>query len=264
MGLAKVSNILRIAQDYLLPLEERMMFDWLVVKQEDFGLEKPFRHSIPQVQKATGVTRHSQEKAIKHFTDLGFLVTGTDYYQNNPFRTYFVDFAVLGRPEVLEKVIKKETETYREFSEWIGELAKAQAKKERPLSRNKKKQQEMEATKAKEEAENLYKVLCKVWNDRIDLYNKGELTGELPERKRIHNQLPIGRNGLRLLWKLRSLYDSSSIQNAFIVFADRCMKEELTPKNIFLYFLKCEDGFFPVVDEMINHHALHYVRWSPR
>ena len=258
MGIAKVSNILRVAKDYRLSLEERMMFDWLVVKQEDFGLEKPFRHSIPQVQKATGIARHSQEKAIRHFESLGFLTIGTDYFQSNPFRTYYVNFSILGKPDVLGEIIEAGTETYKEFSEWIHELATAQEKQEKPLSKYKQKQIEKEAKMEKENTERMYRELCDKWNRRIDMFNNGELTGELPKRTKLHDQLPLGSNGKKLLTKLNSIYDAETICNAFVVFADECLKERIKPKNIFLYFLSYEDGCFKVVDEMINYHALNY------
>ncbi len=258
MGIAKVSNILRMARDYRLSIEERMMFDWLVVKQEDFGLEKPFRHSIPQVQEATGIARHSQEKAMKHFTSLGFLKIGTDYYQNNPYRTYFVNFSILGKPEVLREIIKADTETFKDFSEWINELAAKQAKQEKPLSKTKQKQLEKEKAKAEADTEILYNRLCETWKSRVDLYNNGELTGEMPKRTKIYDQLPLGLNGKRLLWRLSKKYDGQTICNAFVVYADGCLIETIKPRNIFLYFLKYEDGDFPVVDDMINYHALNY------
>lgn len=258
MGIAKVSNMLRMARDYKLSIEERMMFDWLVVKQEYFGLEKPFRHSIPQVQEATGIARHSQEKATRHFVELGFLTIGKDYFQNNPYRTYFIDFSALGRPEVLGEIIKPDTETFKKFSEWIKELADAQAKKEKPLSKTKQKQKEKEAAKAKEETEQLYKELCSEWSKRVDMYNSGELTPMKPKRTKVYSQLPLGKNGMRLLCKLKTTYDSKTIRNGFVVYADKCLREEIKPKNILLYFLKYEDGCFEVVDDMINFHALHY------
>ena len=249
MGIAKVSNILRMAKDYKLSIEERMMFDWLVVKQEDFGLEKPFRHSIPQVQEATGIARHSQEKAIKHFTSLGFLVVGIDYYQNNPYRTYYVNFTILQQPEILSEIIYPETRTFKEFSGWIKELAIKQ--REEPTCN----QKEYESTQAIEE---LYDQLCKTWNERIDMYNDGELTESLPKRVKNPIQLPLGRNGKKLLQILSTIYNSKTIIHAFEVYADKCLTEEITPTHILLYFLKYEGGEFEVVANMLNYFATHY------
>jgi hypothetical protein len=126
MGIVKVSNILRLAKDYLLSLQEGMMFDWLVVKQEAFGVGKPFRASISQVQKATRLSRRQQDNAIKHFTELKFLKVTSSYYNNNPYRTYYIDFAVLGKPEVLSEIIANDSETFREFSQWISILSSQQ------------------------------------------------------------------------------------------------------------------------------------------
>lgn len=126
MGIAKVSNILRLARDYRLSLQEGMMFDWLVIKQEDFGVGSPFRASIPQVHKATRLSRRQQDNAIKHFTRLKFLTVTSTYYNNNPYRTYYVDFAVLAQPEVLSEIVEPDSETYREFAQWISLLASQQ------------------------------------------------------------------------------------------------------------------------------------------
>lgn len=248
-----------MVKDYRLDNDERMMFDWLVVKQEDFGLDKPFRHSIPQVQKAIHVSRRKQEKAIRHFESLGFLTIGIDYYQNNPFRTYYVNFQALSKFEVISEIINPETETFNEFVGWVEELAISQALKQKPPSRYKQKQKAEAEEKAKKEANLLYKRLCETWNQRIDMFNKGELSdGIIPERKKRHIQLPINKNGLNLLYKLNTFYERDTIRHAFIAYTDKCLKGEIHPKKIFLYFLTCEDGDFKVVEEMVNVFAMDY------
>ena len=63
----EVSTILHFCADYKLTPDERTLFDWLVVKQCDFGVSKSFRASIPQVQAATGVSRRKQDAALKKF-----------------------------------------------------------------------------------------------------------------------------------------------------------------------------------------------------
>jgi len=150
MGHAKVSTMIRMVRDYLLDNDERAMFDYLVVKQEDFGLSKPFRQSYRQIQAAMGVTRYSQERVSKRFSEMGFVVLTIESYQNNPYRAFYVDFTALSQPEVLAQIIKPDTETYRDFSEWIGKLAKEQKRTEKPISKAKQRQMEQEAAKAKD------------------------------------------------------------------------------------------------------------------
>ena len=253
-----MSNIIRMAHDYLLPIEERMMFDWLVVKQEDFGLAGPFRHSIPQVYEATGVKRYVQDKAIKRFVDMGFLTVGQDYYQNNPYRTFYVDFTILSKPEVLQRIVKAGSDTYLAFSEWTAELSKAQVAGQKPLSKTKQKalarQKEMEI----ESAKRLHGALCEQWRQRILMYNEGQLTKRRPERTKEYSALPIGHNTIGLLCKLLSVYDKNSVANAFVAYADKVLKNELKPKNILLYFLTLKDGDFVVVNEMSNYYTMNY------
>ena len=248
-----------MVKDYLLPIEERMMFDWLVVKQEDFGLNKPFRHSIPQVQEATGIPRYSQEKSIKHFVKLGFLKIGTETYMNNTYRSYFVDFSILSKPEVLSNIIRHDTETFEDFMKWIKELSAIQARKEKPISKYKQKQNAKEQALYNEKTEKLYKMLCETWSSRINMYNNGDLTnGKLPKRGKMYSQLPLGKIGKKLLNKLQEVYDDNTINKGFIAFADKILKGDIEPKNPFFYFLTNEDGDFKVVDDMINCYMMDY------
>ena len=126
MGIAKVSNIIRMARDYKLSNDERTMFDWLVVKQEDFGLGKPFRHSFSQVEKEIHISKFMQQKIIKHFEDLGFLKKTITYFDNNRFNTFLVDFTILTKPEVLGEIVNAESKTYSEFKKWTSILAEKQ------------------------------------------------------------------------------------------------------------------------------------------
>ena len=258
MGIVKVSNIIRMARDYNLPIEERMMFDWLVVKQEDFGIEKPFRHSITQIFDETGLSRYLQGRAIKRFSEMGFLRVGVDYYMNNQYKSFYVDFSLLCQPEVLSMIVKPETETYKDFMQWASTLAKAQKEKSKPISKYKRRQMENEKEEKEKKVDELYYILCETWKRRIDMFNNGELTNEKPERAKIYSQIPMGRYGKNLLVKLSWQYDDDTIRNGFTVYADKVLKGEISPQNFLLYFLTNEEGYFPVVDEMVNYHSMNY------
>ncbi len=254
-----LSNILISAKNYLLKSnDERMMFDWLVLKQHDFGLAKSFRHSVPQIQEETKIARYSQEKITQRFVDMGFLTVGKVYHQNNPYRSFFVDFSVLSKPELLGQLVKPGTDTYNSlisnFSHWANE----QKKEMKPLSKKQRKEAETEV----QAIEALFPRLVEQWNERVDMYNNGELTQEKPSRSRVYvaSFVPT-KNAKMLMGKLRVKYPDEAIIKAFMVYADEIMRGKIkTPKSILLYFLTCNEGEFDVVNNCYNYYVTSYGR----
>ena len=129
-----LSNILNSAKNYLLESnDERMMFDWLILKQHDFGHAKPFRHSILQIKEDTKIARYTQEKITQRFVKMGFLTVGVVCHQNNPYRSFFINFSVLSKPEVLRQIVKQDTDTYNSLISNFSHWAKEQKKELKPL-----------------------------------------------------------------------------------------------------------------------------------
>lgn len=244
-----LSNIVKYVKDYKLSNDERTLFDWLVLKQHDFGVGKTFRHSIPQVESATLVKRWTQEKTFQHFSDLGFLTVDTEFYQNNPYRSFYVDFSILIIPEVLGSIVREGSETYANlltlFSEWADEQSKAM---ERPAITERK-----SAEEENQAVDELYKMLNGVWIDRIKKFNSGWLTGEEPDHKKSPASLSYGKNTMRILGKVRLIYDDKSIKYAFTAFVDSILKKEVNvDRNILLYFLKNNEGDYIVVNKNLD------------
>lgn len=253
MGKAKVSTILNLARDYKISNDERALFDFLIVKQEDFGLAKPFTHSIQQIFEATHISKHMQNKIIKSFSDLGILIVSKEYVKGNPFRSFYVDFGKLALPNVLNVIIKPETLTFDCYSEWIAELAKEQAKKVKPLSKAKQRQMDLEAAKAKENSKRIYDALCQRWKQRIEMFNDGELSGRKPKRGKSYTALPKNRHIMDMLSKLFLFYNSeTTIVNAFTAYADSVLEEKINPDNMLAYFLTNENGDYTVVNSYLN------------
>ena len=254
-----LSNILNSAKNYILKTnDERMFFDWLVLKQHDFGLAKPFRHSVPQIQQDTKIARYSQEKITKRFVDLGFLTVGVVCHQNNPYRSFFVDFAVLSRPEVLEKIVRPGTDTYNSLISNFSHWATEQKKELKPLTKKQRKEAETEA----QAIEALFRRLVDQWNERVEMFNNGKLTGEKPSRTKVYvATFAATKNAKILMGKLRVKYADETIVNAFLVFADEILKGRIKPpKNVLLYFLTCNEGDFDVVNNCYNYFITSYER----
>lgn len=252
-----LSNILNSAKNYLLKSnDERMMFDWLVLKQHDFGLAKPFRHSVPQIQEATKIARYSQEKIAQRFVDMGFLTVDVVYHQNNPYRSFFVDFSVLSKPEVLGHIVKPGTDTYNSLISNFSHWAKEQKKELKPLSKRQRKEAEADV----QAVEALFPKLVEQWNERVEMYNNGELTKEKPSRVRVYvATFAPTKNAKMLMRKLRVKYPDEAIIKAFLVYADEIMKEKIKmPKSVLLYFLTCNEGEFGVVNNCYNRYVTMY------
>ena len=251
-----LSNIVRIVKDYKVNNDERTLFDWLVFTQRGFGVGKPFRHSIPQVKAATNVTRFSQDKLFAHFVELGFLKLGTDVFNNNTYRSFFVDYSALAKKEVLSQIVREGTETFSAMLNMFGQWSKEQAKGEKPLT--KKEQKAKEAKLAA--VEPLLNILNSVWKERVEMYNNGELTSSKPRRAKIVSTLVCKPATKKALANLLNVYNNTDIRYAFAAYADDLLTGNTKTDKILPYFLTYDEGAFVVVDRFLEYHSLNYER----
>ena len=232
----KLSNIVTMIPDCLMSNDERTFFDWLVFKcSYNFDW---FRHSIPQIQNETGVKRRMQDAIITKFKELGFLRCKITYYQNNPYRTFYVDFSELAKDKVLNLLFEEGTPTFDSMFSQFKELAKEQ-KLQIKRSRS---QQKIEGDREQVEAEafkKLLKEMDETWNSRIRKYNEGELTdGKIPERKKTETKLHKTRQTKTMLKVLRKDYDDRDINNSLLAYADDFLVGNVKVNHILPYFLK--------------------------
>ena len=249
-----LSNIVRIVKDYKVSNDERTLFDWLVFTQRGFGSTKPFRHSIPQVKAATNVTRYSQDKCFTHFSDLGFLKLGKDTFNNNEYRSFFVDYSALAKKEVLGQIVREGTEAFTEMLKMFDRWAKEQAKGEKQVSK-----QEQKIIAAKLDAvEPLLNSLNSLYADRVEKYNSGWLTGTKPDRTKSFANLVCTQSAKKKFVKLMEIYDSGSIYNAFMAYTDSILKGETKTTKIIPYFLTYDNGDYVVADRFMEYYTLNY------
>ncbi len=255
MGIEEIvlSNIVRMVKDYKVSNDERTLFDWFVFTQRGFGVSKPFRHSIPQVKAATNVTRFSQDKIFAHFVELGFLKLGKDNFNNNTYRSFFVDYSALAKKEVLGQIVR-EGENFSEMLKMFGRWAKEQAKGEKPLT--KKEQKAKEAKLAA--VEPLLNTLNSVWKERIEMYNNGELTSSKPGRAKLVSTLVCKPASKKALANLQNVYSDTDIRYAFVAYADDLLRGNTKTDKILPYFLTYDEGAFVVVDRFLEYHTLNY------
>lgn len=249
----RLATILKNLKDYLLSsTDECVLFDFLVLKQHDFGLGKPFRHSIPQVETATLIKRKTQNRILSKFSDIGFLKVGKELYQNSEYRSFFVDFSELSKPEVLGQIIRMGTETYENQLEYYQQWAKEQKAEIKPPTKKQQKALDEEA----KAIDKLLASLVSVWNERVDMYNKGELTSGKIERRKVHAS--AFRADKRLLKKLRDKYSDEGVRKCFMVYADKVLKGEYKPEDTLSYFLAYEEGEFSVASKCHDYYIRMY------
>lgn len=242
-----------MVKDYKVSNDERTLFDWLVFTQRGFGVGKPFRHSISQVKAATNVTRFSQDKIFAHFVELGFLKLEKDNFNNNTYRSFFVDYSALAKKEVLGQIVR-EGENFSEMLKMFGRWAKEQAKGERPLT--KKEQKAKEAKLAA--VEPLLTNLSGLYATRVKMYNNGEITGSKPKRTKSSTKLVCNQAAKKQLVRLMEIYDTDDIHSAFMAYTDSILTGETKTNKIIPYFLTFDNGDFVVVDRFLDCYTLNY------
>lgn len=245
-----------MVKDYRVSNDERTLFDWLVFTQRGFGVGKPFRHSIPQVKAATNVTRFSQGKLFAHFVELGFLKLGTDVFNNNTYRSFFVDYSALAKKEVLSQIVHEGTDTFSAMFKMFAAWAKEQAKGEKPLT--KKEQKVVEAKLAA--VEPLLNILNETYANRVKMYNNGELTSEKPKRTKNAATLVCTAKSKKQFTTLMGIYNNDSINAAFIAYVDDLLRGNLKTDKILPYFLTYDEGEFVVVNRYLEYYTLNYGR----
>lgn len=249
-----LSNIVRMIKDYKVSNDERTLFDWLVFTQRGFGAGKPFRHSISQVERAVNVSRYVQNKFFAHFVELGFLKLGKDKFNNNEFRSFFVDYSALAKKEVLGQIVREGTETFANMLKMFTAWAKEQAKGENPVS---KREQKIIAAKL-DAVEPLLNRLNSLYADRVERYNSGWLTGTKPSRTKSAAKLVCTKSAKRQFVKLMEIYSGNDIYSAFMAYTDSLLKGETKTTKIIPYFLTIDEGDFVVADRFLEYYTLNY------
>ena len=128
----QLSTILTTIEDYNLnTTDERVMFDWLVwyCSHNLMG----YRHSISKIQEELGIARHTQERIIAKFTEIGFLNVTTSQFGSHKYRKFFIGFGILAKDEVLCQIFKPQSKLYKANQSAFKELDKLQRSTLRPF-----------------------------------------------------------------------------------------------------------------------------------
>lgn len=160
-------NILRL-RDYVLPPDGVVLFDWFVVKQACFR-SGSFHYSQTRIQAETRIARHRQDSLITQFCEWDFLVVFVNFNPATGGRVRFfsLDYAALADPGVLSHVVRKDSDLFAHYLNYFTHMS---ARLNTPKAST--------PTPAEEQAqaERVYHLLNRTFNERRKFYNLGGLT----------------------------------------------------------------------------------------
>ena len=160
-------NILRL-RDYVLPPDGVVLFDWFVVKQACFR-SGSFHYSQARIQAETRIARHRQDSLITQFCEWDFLVVFVNFNPATGGRVRFfsLDYAALADPGVLTHVVRKDSDLFAHYLNYFTHMS---ARLNTPKAST--------PTPAEEQAqaERVYHLLNRTFNERRKFYNLGGLT----------------------------------------------------------------------------------------
>lgn len=251
-------NIVRL-QDYLLPPDEVVLFDWLLVKQCYVFHHKSFYYSQRRVEKETRIGRRRFETIVQKFKEQGWLwsevaPSGT---RRSAVRRYLVFYDAIAR--ILPKLVRYDTGTYALYKSYLAKmLQKSKAVGAKSTDRLPA-DVEMEVIALKDR-------LQAVYESRVKQHNDAVAVGLLLGNKRVVDKLPF-REGLQsYLRKLIEKYPIDTIEHAFVAYCDQVLGGKLRPESFMGYFLhyNAVTDEFPIFNACLDAYVTTYSYPKPQ
>ena len=251
-------NIVRL-QDYLLPPDEVVLFDWLLVKQCYVFHHKSFYYSQRRVEKETRIGRRRFETIVQKFKEQGWLwsevaPSGT---RRSAVRRYLVFYDAIAR--ILPKLVRYDTGTYALYKSYLAKmLQKSKAVGAKSTDRLPV-DVEMEVIALKDR-------LQAVYESRVKQHNDAVAVGLLLGNKRVVDKLPF-REGLQsYLRKLIEKYPTDTIEHAFVAYCDQVLGGKLRPESFMGYFLhyNAVTDEFPIFNTCLDAYVTTYSYGKPK
>lgn len=251
-------NIVRL-QDYLLPPDEVVLFDWLLVKQCYVFHHKSFYYSQRRVEKETRIGRRRFETIVQKFKEQGWLwsevaPSGT---RRSAVRRYLVFYDAIAR--ILPKLVRYDTGTYALYKSYLAKMLQmskaAGAKSTDRLPAD----VETEIIALKDRLQATYE-------SRVKLHNEAVASGQTRGNKRVVDKLPFRESFQGYLRKLIEKYPVDTIRHAFLVYCDQVLKEQLRPESFMGYFLhyNAVTDEFPIFNTCLDAYVTTYSYGKPK
>lgn len=251
-------NIVRL-QDYLLPPDEVVLFDWLLVKQCYVFHHKSFYYSQRRVEKETRIGRRRFETIVQKFKEQGWLwsevaPSGT---RRSAVRRYLVFYDAIAR--ILPKLVRYDTGTYALYKSYLAKMFQMSKTVGAKSTDRLPADVEMEVIALKDR-------LQAVYESRVKQHNDAVAVGLLLGNKRVVDKLPF-REGLQsYLRKLIEKYPTDTIEHAFVAYCDQVLGGQLRPESFMGYFLhyNAVTDEFPIFNTCLDAYVTTYSYGKPK
>lgn len=251
-------NIVRL-QDYLLPPDEVVLFDWLLVKQCYVFHHKSFYYSQRRVEKETRIGRRRFETIVQKFKEQGWLwsevaPSGT---RRSAVRRYLVFYDAIAR--ILPKLVRYDTGTYALYKSYLAKMLQMSKAVGAKSTDRLPADVEMEVIALKDR-------LQAVYESRVKQHNDAVAVGLLLGNKRVVDKLPF-REGLQsYLRKLIEKYPTDTIEHAFVAYCDQVLGGKLRPESFMGYFLhyNAVTDEFPIFNACLDAYVTTYSYPKPQ
>jgi hypothetical protein len=251
-------NIVRL-QDYLLPPDEVVLFDWLLVKQCYVFHHKSFYYSQRRVEKETRIGRRRFETIVQKFKEQGWLwsevaPSGT---RRSAVRRYLVFYDAIAR--ILPKLVRYDTGTYALYKSYLAKMFQMSKAVGAKSTDRLPADVEMEVIALKDR-------LQAVYESRVKQHNDAVAVGLLLGNKRVVDKLPF-REGLQsYLRKLIEKYPTDTIEHAFVAYCDQVLGGQLRPESFMGYFLhyNAVTDEFPIFNTCLDAYVTTYSYGKPK
>lgn len=254
------------AKAYLMPPDESLFFDWLIIKQSFVFKDEWFYYSRDRINDEIHIKKDRLNVIVKRFEAMDILSVKTEQKPNEVGRTrYFkVNYGEISKR--LNEFIDESNPVYRIFELYFQALTRRADNRERGTFEESQYKKNLASY-----TQEIYDILCNAYKDRVEMYNGGELNFQRSQRpKRKINAANLARTAKvnRLLRDLSKIYDATSIEYSFIAYSDALIRAKHTEsgerylkkvEKPLAYFLTTDaDGYFPVVNEYLDYFLNHY------
>lgn len=251
-------NIVRL-QDYLLPPDEVVLFDWLLVKQCYVFHHKSFYYSQRRVEKETRIGRRRFETIVQKFKEQGWLwsevvPSGT---RRSAVRRYLVFYDAIAR--ILPKLVRYDTGTYALYKSYLAKMLQMSKAVGAKSTDRLPADVETEVIALKDRLQSTYE-------SRVKLHNEAIASGRMRGNKRVVDKLPFREGFQGYLRKLIEKYPVDTIRHAFLVYCDQVLREQLRPESFMGYFLhyNAVTDEFPIFNTCLDAYVTTYSYGKPK
>jgi hypothetical protein len=242
--------------------QEIILFETLVVLGGiSFSKREEFFHSTKTLIEKSGIKRHTVDKTLNRFVDLGIIELQVKGMPRVKYISIVWDKVLELLPKIyqFDEFIKQFDGTTKPLYDFFNQLAENNKKfdendKEKNIIKNnieeyidKEKYEEVVVVadaRLQTTAKQLIDLLKEIFQERIDNYNLDN------DKNKRSTPLPVKASVTEKMCQALKTKKDTEIKDAFIAFADDILYGGVKPRlDALSYFLKEDNGEYPVIDK---------------